>query len=159
MNHKKMTQPDNKEALRRNFAKSLDHKSFQFKDFMRKYLQKLSHIQKIKQTTEENALKVRHLETELNVLCGSGGSAQKSEYMFMNTFGKEFVGTFDQKRLTALDKVPDHPIDMKFMNELKDTAPEIVHNNQSKCPQARFLMNDRLAFEITLKLVIQNIKY
>jgi hypothetical protein len=73
MNHKKMTQHENKETLRKNFAKSLDHKSFQFKDFMRRYLQKLNHIQRIKQTTEENALKVRHLETELNVLCGSGG--------------------------------------------------------------------------------------
>jgi hypothetical protein len=42
---------------------------------------------------------------------------------------------------------------------LKEEAAEAVHANQSKCPQARFLMNDRLAFEITLKLVIQNIKY
>ena len=39
---------------------------------MKKYLQKLIHIQKIKQTTEENALKMRHLQNEINILCGSG---------------------------------------------------------------------------------------
>lgn len=50
-----------------------------------------------------------------------------------------------------LQNTPDHPIDMKFMRQISEKS---VIANQSKCPQARFLMNDELAFEITLKLVV-----
>lgn len=91
---------------------------------MRKYLQKLEHIKRIKQTTEENALKMRHLQEELNVLCGSGCQAQRSDYMFLNTFGQEFVGTFDEKRIGTLDRSPDHPIDMKFMKKISAKTVE-----------------------------------
>ena len=40
VNQKKSVLPELTEQFRKNFTKSLDHKSFQFKDFMKKYLQK-----------------------------------------------------------------------------------------------------------------------
>jgi hypothetical protein len=40
VNQKKSALPELTEQFRKNFTKSLDHKSFQFKDFMKKYLQK-----------------------------------------------------------------------------------------------------------------------
>jgi len=40
INQKKSVLPELTDQFRKNFTKSLDHKSFQFKDFMKKYLQK-----------------------------------------------------------------------------------------------------------------------
>jgi hypothetical protein len=40
----------------------LDHKSFQYKDFMKKYLQKQNHINKIKVICQENNTKIRFTE-------------------------------------------------------------------------------------------------
>lgn len=37
-NQKTVNLGDLKEQFRKNFTKSLDHKSFQYKDFMKKYL-------------------------------------------------------------------------------------------------------------------------
>jgi hypothetical protein len=45
---------------------------------------------------------------------------------------------------------------MKFMDRVSGDA---VWKSQEKFPQARFLFNDAQAFEITLKLVIQNVKH
>jgi hypothetical protein len=50
--------------------------------------------------------------------------------------------------------VSDSPIDMSMMHKIPD---ELRHKLQPKCPNSRFLMNNRRAFEITLKLVIANI--
>jgi len=86
-----MTLGENKDCLRKNFAKSLDYMSFLFKEFMKKYLQKNNHILAIRKITEENVQKRRHLMMELNKLCGSGDQSNTSDYMFMNTFGKDFV--------------------------------------------------------------------
>lgn len=61
-----------KEMFRKNFTKSLDHKSFQYKDFMKKYLQKQNHVNKIKQVSEDNILKKRHLNNDIFLLYGSG---------------------------------------------------------------------------------------
>ena len=58
---------------------------------------------------------------------------------------------FCEKRKKELENYPDYPIDMEFMKQIE---PNMVNEIQSKCPQARFLMNNRLTFEITLKLVI-----
>jgi hypothetical protein len=44
---------------------------------------------------------------------------------------------------------------MRFMD---DISSDQIFKHQAKFPQARFLMNDPLIFEITLKLVIQNVK-
>ena len=57
--HKALGMPDLSDAFRRNFTKSLDHKAFHFKDFMKKYLQKSTHTQKMRQISEENASKRR----------------------------------------------------------------------------------------------------
>lgn len=48
-NQKNLNITDIKDSLKKNFTKSLDHKSFQFKDFMKKFQQKqLYHMAKIK---------------------------------------------------------------------------------------------------------------
>ena len=85
---------------------------------MRKYLAKNNHISSIKKITEENTQKKRHLLMEMNKLCGSGDQSLTSDYMFMNTFGKEFVWKFDENRIKILENTPDHPIDMRFMNQI-----------------------------------------
>ena len=48
-NQKNLCITDIKDSLKKNFRKSLDHKSFQFKDFMKKFQQKQPyHLAKIK---------------------------------------------------------------------------------------------------------------
>ena len=61
-NQKTINLGDLKEQFRKNFTKSLDHKSFQYKDFMKKYLQKQNHINKIKVICQENNTKIRFTE-------------------------------------------------------------------------------------------------
>ena len=87
------------------------------------------------------------------MLYGSGEQPRDSHYRFFNTFGKDFGGEFDQTRIKDME--PDYPIDMNFYQEMSD---DLQYKNQEKCPQARFLFNDRRSFEICVKLVIQNVK-
>ena len=51
---------------------------------------------------------------------GSGEQRYNSDYRFFNTFGKDFGGKFDLRRLEKLDKIPDYPIDMKYFGQLSD---------------------------------------
>lgn len=155
VNQKKAALPELTDQFRKNFTKSLDHKSFQFKDFMKKYLQKQTQIQKIRQIAEDNSSKRRYLPHQRNILYGAGEQRDDSNYKFFNTFGKDFGGKFDISRLKRLDSCPDYPIDMKFFEKLSDDQQ---YFNQEKCPQARFLFNDERTFDITLKLIIQNVK-
>lgn len=60
------------------------------------------------------------------MLYGSGEQPITSDYKFFNSFGKEFAGKFDKKRLNFLNKNGDHPIDMNFMEKLnKDQIKRI----------------------------------
>jgi hypothetical protein len=118
---------------------------------MKKHLAKVTHIQKIRQISEENATKRRFKENDINLLFGSGEQPNDSDYRFYNSFGKDFGGKFESTRLIELDENPDYPIDMKFIDKI---PREVVYRNQEKFPQARFLFNDARTFEITLKLVI-----
>lgn len=154
-NHKSSNINEYKDNFRKNFTKSLDHKSFQYKDFIKKYLQKQNHVKWIKQILEDNDLKRRLTPNQINLLYGSGDQSVKSDYRFYNSYGKEFSGCFSKDRLKQLERTPDHPIDMRFLD---DMPMEAISKIQHKCPQSRFLMNDTQAFEITLKLVIQYIK-
>ena len=90
----------------------------------------------------------------ISILYGSGEQPSSSDYKFFNTFGN-FAGKFDQRRLEVLDKIADSPIDMRFMENLPH---DVIMEIQSKCPKARYLLNDKRSFEITLKLVIIFIK-
>ena len=45
---------EHKDQLKKNFTKSLDHKSFQYKHFMKNFLNKPNHAIKIKQISEDN---------------------------------------------------------------------------------------------------------
>ena len=94
-------------------------------------------------------------ENQVSILYGSGEIPDKSFYKFFNTFGKDFGKAFDENRLKSLERSPDHPIDMSFLAMLPGTT---LHKHQSKFPQARFIMNDKIIFEIVVKLIIQNIK-
>ena len=47
-NQKASSINDHKDNFRKNFTKSLDHKSFQYKDFMNKFLKKQNNNTKIK---------------------------------------------------------------------------------------------------------------
>ena len=96
---KTLIMPDLSDQFRKNFTKSLDHKSFHFKDFMKKHLAKITHIQKIRQISEENATKRRFKENDINLLFGSGEQPNDSDYRFYNSFGKDFGGKFDKSRL------------------------------------------------------------
>jgi len=115
-------------------------------------------VQKIKQLQEENlvsrVVRKEVRDNRLSILYGSGEIPDKSFYKFFNTFGKDFGKFFDDSRLKQLEKSPDHPIDMNFLEKVSEEA---LHRNQAKCPQARFIMNDKRIFEIVVKLVIQNI--
>lgn len=91
-----------KDQFRKNFTKSLDHKSFQYKDFMKKYLQKQNIINRIKQISEDNNTKKRLFGNDLLLLYGSGEQSVNSDYKFFNTYGKDFAGKFDQRRLVHL---------------------------------------------------------
>ena len=75
--------------------------------------------------------------------------------LFFNTFGKDFGNQFDSQRLNYLNEIHDHPIDMKFLKKLSD---DDLLSIQVKCPQARFMFEDRMMMEITLKLVLLNLK-
>lgn len=78
-------------------------------------------------------------DNHLSVLYGSGEIPDKSFYRFYNTFGKDFGKFFDESRLKQLEKSPDHPIDLKFLDKVSE---ETLQRHQAKCPQARFIMND-----------------
>lgn len=84
-----------KDQFRKNFNKSLDHKSFQYKDNMNKFLKKVVHINMIKLISEENNIKKRLSKNDVNLLYGSGEQNINSDYRFFNTFGKDFSGKFD----------------------------------------------------------------
>lgn len=140
-----------KEQFKKNFTKSLDHKSFQYKDFMKKFLMKNNHVNKIRQISEDNIVKKRVERNDIHLLYGSGEQNMKSDYHFFNTFGIDFSGKFDQSRLSQLKSSPDYPIDMEF---LKDLSTQERHSIQSKCPHVRFLFDNKQVMEIALKLMI-----
>lgn len=100
-------------------------------------------MQKIKQLQEETLLsqivRKNRQDNHLSILYGSGEIPEKSFYKFFNTFGKDFGKFFDESRLKQLEKSPDHPIDLNFLEKVSE---ETLHRNQAKCPQARFIMND-----------------
>ena len=106
---------DIKEAFRKNFTKSLDHKSFQYKDFMKKFTQKQYHEKMIKKFSEARK---RLRENELSLLYGVGEVPEKSDLEFYNTFCEDFGKLFDKTWLNELKKRPNHPIDMQFIQNL-----------------------------------------
>ena len=98
---------------------------------MKKYQQKITHIQKIRQISDENATKRRFHQNDLNLLFGSGEQPNNSDYRFYNSFGKDFGGKFNEARLAELNENPDYPIDMKFMDQVSKDA---IYKNQEKFP-------------------------
>ena len=105
--------------------------------------------------SEDNITKKRLKQEEILMLYGSGDQPPDSDYKFFNTFGRDFAGKFGRERLDLLDQTPDSPIDMKFMDTLD---PILRQKLQPKCPHSRFLLNNSLILDITVKLMVQYIK-
>ncbi len=120
---------------------------------MKKYMNKLNHLARIKTLADRvvnNRLFSAH---KMCILHGAGEKSVNYDFYFFNTFGKDFGGPFDETRLQGLK--PDFPIDMRYLSKLE---PAALIDVQPKCPQARFLMNNSVIMEVTLKLIFLNIQ-
>mmetsp|Transcript_28671 Transcript_28671/g.43291 ORF Transcript_28671/g.43291 Transcript_28671/m.43291 type:complete len:459 (+) Transcript_28671:1713-3089(+) len=97
-----------KDIFRKNFTKSLDHRSFQYKDFIKKFLTKQPHIQALKAVAQKNQT---DQPRPVNML--KGGNFKESP--FFHTIGP-FVNydfaSFDM----AKDAKRQFPIDMSYSN-------------------------------------------
>jgi hypothetical protein len=151
-NLKKQSLGEIMDQLRKNFTKSLDHKSFQYKDFLKKYMNKQQHIRLL---IERHPLARITNENELSNLFGVGEKPDNHHYRYFNTFGKQFGGEFSRPRVEFHNKIQDFPIDMKFMEQI-DT--KVLMKHQSKFPSARFLFDNPKVVEISLKLLLLNMK-
>ena len=141
-----------KDQLRKNFTKSLDHKSCVYKHFIKKLMSHTHHIGIIKRISEDNNRK-RRIGDDKYLLYGSGEQPKKfKQQKFYNTFGEEFGGNTHQQQEHV---VADYPIDMQMMEEVDD---DLLGEVQNKCPHSRLLMNNKQALSITLKLIMQYIK-
>jgi len=91
-NQKASSINDHKDNFRKNFTKSLDHKSFQYKDFMNKFLKKQNNSTKIKQISDDYMNKNINSDHQIRILYGSGEQPATSNYKYFNSFGKDFAG-------------------------------------------------------------------
>jgi len=117
-----------KDIYRKNFAKSLDHRSFQYKDFIKKFLTKQVLISSLKSIA-------------LNNLCGhfrhqsmlKGGNFKESP--FFHTIGP-FV-KYNTESFSHTNEVKDFPIDMNYPD-----FDQLVTENLEKMPHLRILFHN-----------------
>ena len=137
-NQKLDQMPMFEDIYRKNFMKSLDHRSFQYKDFIRKFLQKQSHMTEIKLSASKNQTCMLRSTAELK-----GGEDSST---FHHTFGP-FTDMSD------LQADADFPIDMSY----KD-FPAMARDHSDKLPHQRLLLNDELAKQIAIKIFCLHIR-
>lgn len=132
------------DVFRKNFNKSLDHRSFLYKDFIKKYQQKQTHMLKIKETAEENQA---HTLRHINLM--KGGNHHESGYFhsFDNFLSHDF-------KLFDGEKNQDFPMNMEYP-DVEGLAQLFPY----KFPQQRLIMKDQEVVNIVIKLVCLNIKY
>lgn len=126
---------DIREQFRKNFSRSLDHKSLQYnRDFHSKFVntKKHSHLQRLRQLSEDAKMRSLLHKRDVPVLYGAVDAPEG--HLFMNTFGRDFakVGLIYRKDVT----VKDHPIDLRF---IEDMPLPVLQKNQTKFPSARFV--------------------
>jgi len=81
--------------LKKNYRKSLDHKSFQYKDFMKKYMNKQNHLARIKLIADRSHNNRLFNAHKMCVMHGAGEKSPHYDFYYFNTFGKDFGGPFD----------------------------------------------------------------
>ena len=148
-NEKERSLLDIKDQFKKYFAKSLDHKSLKYsKDFNSRYLntKKNFHLNLIRSIAEDNLLKTNIRECKIGKLYGAV-EAQEGQ-VFFNSFGKDFAKAGPKIEPTIPQ---DHPIDMRF---LAVTPIEVLNQNKSKFPQARFEFSNKMMIRLTIKLCI-----
>ena len=92
-NHKSASINEIKDQLRKNFTKSLDHKSCVYKAFIKKLMNHAEHLKTMKKISEDNNKK-RRINDERYLLYGCGEQPKKlKQQKFYNTFGEEFGGS------------------------------------------------------------------
>ena len=140
-NYKKDQQPVFDEVFRKNFIKSLDHRSYQYKEFMRKYHQKTAQMQEIK----DAASNPKDLaKKSLNQL--KGGNFRSSQfYHSLSNFVEGEYSNFDSE-------ATDFPIDMNY-------PTEVLLENKQKLPHQRLVFKDDEALKLAVKMLCLHIRY
>lgn len=119
-----------KQECVRNWSKSLDHKSFNFKINERKYLATREFVNKIKSMMESN-VKITDLEKQKEAL--------------------EFYTGFEGLEARSLNLVVDPAIEADNPMLLNDP---LYLENFEKLPQFRFLMNDQDCLKLMLQFLL-----
>lgn len=132
------------DVYRKNFHKSLDHRSFQYKDFMKKYQQKQTHIHAIRQVATRNQCGERR---NINKLKGSNSSASPFYHSFGHFLQHDF-GAFDA------ESCDDFPMNMDYLN-LEKLATQVPQ----KFPHLRLIIKDDTAMKIAIKMICLSIRY
>lgn len=140
-NYKKDQQPVFDEVFRKNFIKSLDHRSYQYKEFMRKYHQKTAQLQEIKDAAS-NPKEVA--KKSLNQL--KGGNFKSSKFYHS-------LGNFVEGEYSRFDsEVADFPIDMSY-------SSEVLLENKQKLPHQRLVFKDDEALKLAVKMLCLHIRH
>jgi hypothetical protein len=131
------------DAQRKNFLKSLDYRSFLYKEFIKKFEKKQYHLSHIKSVAWQNSIKApRHV----NLLKG-GFQADSPFYHSFGNFVHFDFSTFDPE-WTDLKKPEFFPLNMEYKNM------ELIKSKcQQKLPHLRMAFKDKEAVMTTIKLI------
>lgn len=131
-----------KDVCDKNFHKSLDHRSFHFKQFEKKNQSQKNYLQEIKSLSQQS-LKSK----SLNLL--KGGWKESEFYGTYSLF--ESIVVHSEHHLKNPKLQADYPINL---NE----PEEVLRERREHLPQFRFLLNDRTLLLHTLQLVMIGIR-
>lgn len=97
------------ETFKKHFIKSLDHRNIQYKEFIKKFLNKQDQMKEIKMIAQQNHCSVVRTWNQLK-----GGNCKGSSfYHSFGNFVKQDLKLFDPEESTG--PLQDHPIDMRFL--------------------------------------------
>ena len=149
------------DVFKKHFIKSLDHRNIQYKEFIRKFLNKQDQMKEIKHIAFQNQCSAARTWNQLK-----GGNCRNSS--FYHSFGS-FVKN-DLHRFDPSEEVSDYPIDMKFVDTLAASNDGVVHDQDGlanslsstlieKMPHARMVFRDKTARNIAVKILCLYIKF
>lgn len=152
------------ETFKKHFIKSLDHRNIQYKEFIKKFLNKQDQMKEIKMIAQQNHCSVVRTWNQLK-----GGNCKGSPfYHSFGNFVKQDLKLFDPEESTG--PLKDHPIDMRFLGQLakmkdgeqleddgkvKSLSASIVE----KMPHSRMIFKDSTARNIAIKILCLYIKF
>lgn len=119
-----------KEVCDKNFHKSLDHRSFHFKQFEKKNQTQKNYLQEIKSLSSQNIK-----NKSLNLLKGGWKDCE-----FYGTYSLfESIVVHSEQHLKNPKLLSDYPINLQ-------EPEETLRARGEQLPQFRFLLNDRKIF-------------